>query len=70
WEGRFWNYALRDGMRVPLEAEVSWMTPDGERPYWRGKIAKLNYEFARLPKPFNSSATTRRVPTAARSETP
>lgn len=46
WEGRFWNYALRDGMQVPLEAEVAWMLAGGAKPYWRGKITKLNYEFA------------------------
>jgi hypothetical protein len=46
WEGRFWNYVLRNGMRVPLEAEVSWILAGGAKPYWRGKITKLNYEFA------------------------
>lgn len=63
WEGRLWNYALRDGMRVPLEAEVSWMTPDGAKPYWRGKIAKLSYEFVQQPTLTGSSATTRRAMT-------
>lgn len=47
WQGRFWGYAVRDGMRIPLDGEVGWELPDGLRPYWRGRIAEVNYEFAR-----------------------
>ena len=47
WQGRFWNYAIRDGMRVPLDGEVAWLLPEGAKPYWRGRITKLSYEFAR-----------------------
>jgi hypothetical protein len=47
WEGRFWNVVERDGMRVPLDGEVAWILPDGPRPYWRGRIEQLEYEFAR-----------------------
>ena len=46
WEGRFWNYAERDGMRIPLDGEVSWVLPEGPRPYWRGRITEIAYEFA------------------------
>lgn len=46
WRGRFWNYEERDGMRVPLEGEVAWLLPEGPRPYWRGRVAQINYEFA------------------------
>jgi hypothetical protein len=46
WEGHFWNYGVRDGMRVPLEGEVAWITPDGVRPYWRGTLQSIGYEFA------------------------
>ena len=46
WEGRFWNYAQRDGMRVPLEGEVAWITPAGRKPYWRGTLDSTRYEFA------------------------
>jgi hypothetical protein len=46
WEGRFWNYARRDGMSVPLEGEVAWIHPEGAKPYWRGRVTKLDYEFA------------------------
>jgi hypothetical protein len=44
WEGRFWDYAERDGLLVPLEGEVAWLLPDGPRPYWRGRIEEIAYE--------------------------
>jgi hypothetical protein len=47
WQGRFWNYEERGGMRVPLDGEVAWLLPDGEKPYWRGHITGISYEFAR-----------------------
>ena len=46
WAGRFWQYELRDGIRVPVEAEVAWLLPEGRRPYWRGRITHFHYEFA------------------------
>ena len=46
WHGRFWNYADRDGIQVPLEGEVAWVMPDGLKPYYRGKITSLSFEFA------------------------
>ena len=45
WQGHFWDHALRDGMRVPLEGEVAWILPEGVKPYWRGSITALKYEF-------------------------
>lgn len=47
WECRLGKYELRDGMRIPIEAEVAWLPPAGPRPYWRGRITKVIYEFAR-----------------------
>lgn len=47
WQGRFWNYQERGGMRVPLEGEVAWLLPEGAKPYWRGRITEIAYEFAR-----------------------
>jgi hypothetical protein len=47
WQGRFWNYRERGNMQVPLEAEVAWLLPEGEKPYWRGRIIAIAYEFAR-----------------------
>jgi len=45
WEGRWSNYELRYGMLIPLEGEVAWILPGGPKPYWRGRITSLNYEF-------------------------
>jgi len=47
WQGRFWDYHERAGMRVPLEGEVAWVLPQGTRPYWRGRITEISYELAR-----------------------
>jgi hypothetical protein len=45
WQGRFWNYAERSGMLVPLEAEVEWLTPEGPKPYYRGKLTAISFEY-------------------------
>ncbi|CUQ67868.1 conserved exported protein of unknown function [Candidatus Nitrospira inopinata] len=47
WQGRFWNYQERGGMQVPLEGEVAWLLPEGTKPYWRGRITEIEYEFAK-----------------------
>jgi len=46
WEGRWSDYQLRGGMRVPIEGEVAWILPEGPKPYWRGRITSIHYEFA------------------------
>jgi hypothetical protein len=46
WQGRFWSYAERAGMRVPLDAEVEWELPNGPLPYWRGRVVDIEYESA------------------------
>jgi hypothetical protein len=45
WQCRLWNYATREGMRVPLEGAAAWITPEGAKTYWCGKITGLRYEF-------------------------
>lgn len=47
WAGRFWDYAQQDGMWIPREGEVSWLLPEGPRPYWRGRIVSVEYGFGR-----------------------
>jgi hypothetical protein len=47
WEGRWSDYAERDGMRVPMSGEVAWLTAEGRRAYWRGTVTALAYDFAR-----------------------
>jgi hypothetical protein len=46
WQGRFRNYEERGGMVVPLEGEVAWLLPEGEKTYWRGHTTEIDYEFA------------------------
>ncbi|PZV06592.1 MAG: hypothetical protein DCF22_23440 [Leptolyngbya sp.] len=46
WGGRFWDYAVRDGMLIPLEGEVGWEYPEGMRLYFKGRTTEINYEFA------------------------
>jgi hypothetical protein len=47
WRGRFWNYGERGGMLVPLDGEVAWVLPEGDKPYWRAHITEIFHEFAR-----------------------
>ncbi len=47
WRGRFWDYAERGGMLVPLNGEVAWVPPGGEKPYWRGRITEISHDLAR-----------------------
>lgn len=49
WEARFAEYEERSGMHVPLSGEVAWLLPEGRRPYWRGRITRLMYEFTGDP---------------------
>ena len=46
WMGKFSNYKEHEGMLIPMEGEVMWMLPTGEKPYWRGHISDIQYEFA------------------------
>src|SRR5450432_1322983 len=46
WEARMSNYQVRDGILVPLTGEASWLRVDGRKPYWRGTITSLTYEFS------------------------
>ncbi len=46
WECRMSNYQTRDGMRVPLTGEALYITPQGEKPYFKGTVETVDYEFA------------------------
>ena len=46
WEGRWSDYQRRDGMLVPMKGDVSWLTEQGRKTYWRGTIREITYEFA------------------------
>ena len=45
-EGDYGEYVRHAGVRVPATAEVAWMLPEGRFPYWRGRLVRLDYEFA------------------------
>jgi hypothetical protein len=45
WEGSWSGYERRNGMLIPTEGEVAWITPEGRIPYWRGRIKKIEYLF-------------------------
>ena len=45
WQGRFWHYELKDGLRIPLEGEAAWELPNGLWPYWRGYVKEIAYDF-------------------------
>jgi len=44
WAGRLWNYQERNGMMIPLEGEVSWQMPQGNTPYYKGRIVGVQYD--------------------------
>jgi len=46
WEGRWIKYEIHDGINIPVEGEVAWVLPEGPKPYWRGRITEIAYEFA------------------------
>jgi hypothetical protein len=49
WEARSIEHAERDGMRIPVVVEVAWHLAEGRRPYWRGRVTEVVYQYARLP---------------------
>ncbi|MFB6140143.1 MAG: DUF6544 family protein [Halosimplex sp.] len=44
WTGSFGEYRWYDGLRIPTEATVAWVLPDGNLPYWRARITRVEYE--------------------------
>jgi len=46
WEGRWSNYQTQGGMKVSMRGEVAWLLSERDKPYWRGTILALRYEFA------------------------
>ena len=36
----------RAGMHVPLQGDVEWQLPNGPAPYFRGRMTRIDYEFA------------------------
>ena len=44
WEGRWLEYAVRGGVRIPVLGEVAWLLPAGPQPYWRGRVTDILVE--------------------------
>lgn len=44
WVGIFSDYVEHDGIRYPLEGEVSWINDNGSEPYWRGRIEEIAFD--------------------------
>jgi hypothetical protein len=49
WQVRVWNYEERNGMCVPLDGEVAWLLQGKPRPYLRGHLTSMKYEFSASP---------------------
>lgn len=45
WEGLWCDYEQHQGMWVPMRGDVRWLLPQGPKPYWRGRVGRLDYEF-------------------------
>jgi len=45
WEGRFRNYQIFSGMKIPTEGEVGWHLPGGWWLFWKGRIVAAEFEF-------------------------
>ena len=43
WMGHFHDYEAKDGMIIPLAAEVEWIVSGERVPYWRGEIIEASY---------------------------
>ena len=46
WGGKFSEYAVREGMLIPLVGEVGWVHPEGLRLYFKGTVTEVSYDFA------------------------
>ena len=46
WEGNWSDYRAHHGITVPFSGEVAWMRHEGRKPYFRGTVTALTYEFS------------------------
>jgi len=46
WEGCWSDYRTHDGITVPFTGEVAWVRPEGRKPYFRGNVTSLTYDFS------------------------
>lgn len=43
WEGRWTAWGERDGFRIPIAGEVSWLLPEETQTYWRGRVLDARF---------------------------
>lgn len=43
-DGRYHDYERRNGIMIPMFAEVAWLLPEGRFAYWRGHLAEVTYD--------------------------
>jgi hypothetical protein len=46
WECRMSNYQTQGGMRIPMTGEALYITPQGEKSYFKGTLDTITYELA------------------------
>jgi hypothetical protein len=46
WAGNMSDYQSMNGMKIPMKADVLYITPQGERPYFKGRVETIEFEFA------------------------
>lgn len=44
WIGRFSGHGEVEGFRIPTTGVVAWVLDGEERPYWKGRIERVDYE--------------------------
>lgn len=49
WECRYGSYSVQGGVRVPMEAEVEWILPEGRLAYWKGAVRKAVFGLEPYP---------------------
>jgi hypothetical protein len=45
WQGRWFEYEIYDGMKIPVRGEVEWILPEGPQVYWRGRVTGISYKY-------------------------
>jgi hypothetical protein len=44
WAGYFSHYEERNGFRIPMEARVEWILPEGAFPYFIGRVTAIQHQ--------------------------
>jgi hypothetical protein len=47
WGGYMSDYQNKNGMQIPMKADVLYITPQGDKPYFKGTVETIAFEFAK-----------------------